>query len=61
LSNGYRQRPHRLRSHEIRQAISDEELIGRKKGTRVVFLQDDLKSWLKSLPTVTGKKLVSAK
>jgi excisionase family DNA binding protein len=45
----------------IRQAISDEELIGRKKGTRVIVLQDDLKTWLKSLPPITGKKMVSTK
>ena len=33
-------------------------LKARKNGTRTIILQDDLKAWLKSLPTI-GNKVVS--
>lgn len=44
----------------IRQAAAEGELIGRKHGTRTLILPDDLKAWLRSLPTI-GNKTVSEK
>jgi excisionase family DNA binding protein len=41
----------------IRQAIADGELKAHKMGTRTVILVEDLKAWLKTLPTA-GKKMV---
>jgi excisionase family DNA binding protein len=42
----------------IRQAISDGELVARKKGTRLLILPEELKTWLGTLPKA-GKKSVS--
>jgi excisionase family DNA binding protein len=39
----------------IRQAAASGELVARKRGTRTIILQDDLKAWLKSFPIIDKK------
>ena len=38
----------------IYRAISNGELVARKRGRRTIILADDLRRWLESLPPVTG-------
>jgi excisionase family DNA binding protein len=42
----------------IREAAATGALKARKHGTRTIILPDDLKEWLRSLPEMTGKKMV---
>lgn len=44
----------------IRAVAAAGDLVAHKQGTRTIILPDDLKAWLKSLPTI-GNKTVSEK
>ncbi|MGW1423855.1 helix-turn-helix domain-containing protein [Bradyrhizobium manausense] len=40
----------------IRRAAASGDLVARKHGTRTVILPNELRAWLKTLPTITGQE-----
>lgn len=41
-----------LSEYEIRSAVNAQELPASRRGTRIIILTDDLRTWLHALPKV---------